>query len=265
MAESIRVLALGDVVGEPGRIACKLLVPQFIEKESVEFVLVNGENLAGGSGLTESTVRELFACGADVITSGDHFYDKREAYDFCVHEQRVLRPLNYPAGALGHGTVILETRNKRKVGVLNLMGQVFMIPHVESPFLKAKEEIEKMRRQTPLILVDMHAEATSEKIAMGWFLDGKVSALMGSHTHVQTADERILPQGTAYITDLGMTGPHHSVLGRDIESVLQRFLTQMPARFAVAREDVRLSGVLLDLDAETGKAIRIKRIHERVC
>jgi len=260
----IRILALGDTVGEPGRMACKILVPRFLE-EGVEFVLVNGENAAGGSGITESTARELFSHGVDVVTTGDHFFDKREAYDYLARETRVLRPLNYPPQALGHGSVILETRKKRKIGVINLMGQVFMIPHGDSPFLKVKEAIQKMREETKIILVDMHAEATSEKIAMGWFLDGKVSAVFGSHTHVQTADERILPQGTAYITDLGMTGPHYSVLGRDIDSILNRFMTQMPTRFSVAAEDVRLSGVIFDVDPDTGKAVQIKRIHERLC
>jgi len=265
MAESVKILMLGDAVGEPGRIACKLLVPQFIEKEGVDLVVVNGENLAGGAGITESTVRELFNCGVDVITSGDHIFDKREAYDFITYETRVLRPLNYPKDAVGHGSVVVESRNGKKVAVVNLMGQVFMIPHVESPFLRVKEEVDRLRKETPVILIDMHSEATSEKIALGWFLDGKVSAVVGTHTHVQTADERILPQGTAYITDLGMTGPYQSILGRDIESVLHRFLTQMPARFAVAREDVRLCGILAEIDASTGKAIRIRRVHERVC
>ncbi|HNV85740.1 MAG TPA: TIGR00282 family metallophosphoesterase [Candidatus Omnitrophota bacterium] len=264
MPDLIKILALGDTVGEPGRMACKILVPRFVE-EGVDFVLVNGENLAGGSGITESTARELLNHGIDVITTGDHFFDKREAYDYLSREPRILRPLNYPAQALGHGSVVLETRKKKKIGVINLMGQVFMIPHGDSPFLKAQEEIRKMREETKVILVDIHAEATSEKIAMGWFLDGKVSAVFGSHTHVQTADERILPHGTAYITDMGMTGPHYSVLGRDIDSILNRFMTQMPARFSVASEDVRLCGVIFDVDPETGKAVQIKRIHERLC
>lgn len=260
----IRILAAGDTVGEPGRFACSILIPRLIEEEQIEFAVVNGENLAGGSGITEETARELFEAGVDVITSGDHYFDKKEAHDYLKSERRILRPLNYPSQALGHGSIIAESKKKRKIGVLNLLGQVFMIPHVDSPFLKAKEEIERMRKDTSVILIDMHAEATSEKVALGWYLDGKASALVGSHTHIQTADECILPQGTAYITEMGMTGPYKSVLGRDIHQVLNRFLTQVPTRFPVATEDVRLCGVIIDVDANTGKAVAIKRVNERL-
>ncbi len=260
----IRILAAGDTVGEPGRKACSVLIPRLIEEEGLEFVVVNGENLAGGSGITEDTARELFEAGVDVITSGDHYFDKKEAHDYLKSERRILRPLNYPPQALGHGSIIAETKKKRKIGVFNLLGQVFMGPHVDSPFSKGKEEVERMRKETPVILIDMHAEATSEKVALGWYLDGKVSAIFGSHTHIQTADECILPQGTAYITEMGMIGPYKSVLGRDIHLVLNRFLTQVPGRFPVASEDVRLCGVIMDVDAETGKAVAIKRVQERL-
>lgn len=261
---TIRILATGDTVGEPGRQACMILIPRLIDEEGLDFVVVNGENIAGGNGITESTAQDLFSNGVDVITSGDHYFDKKEAFDYLQKETRVLRPLNYPAQALGTGSVIAKSKSGRKIGVMNLLGQVFMGPNVNSPFLTAKEEIEKMRKETSIILVDIHAEATSEKIALGWYLDGKVSAIFGSHTHIQTADEHVLPKGTAYITDMGMCGPYQSVLGRDVSMVLNRFLTQVPTRFPVANEDVRLSGVIIDIDAETGRATAIKRVHERL-
>ncbi len=261
---TIKILAAGDTVGEPGREACTILIPRLIEEERLDFVVVNGENLAGGSGITENTARQLFDAGVDVITSGDHFFDKKEAYDYLDREPRILRPFNYPVQALGHGSITAESRSKHKIGVINLLGQVFMGPHVNSPFLQAKEEVERIRKETPIILIDIHAEATSEKVALGWYLDGKVSAIFGSHTHIQTADECILPQGTAYITEMGMCGPYKSVLGRDVSQVLSRFLTQVPTRFPVATEDVRLSGVIIDIDPATGKATAIRRVHEKL-
>ncbi len=263
-SDVVRILASGDTVGEPGREACSVIIPRLIEEEGLEFVVVNGENLAGGSGITENTAKVLFEAGVDVITSGDHFFDKKEAFDYLEKESRILRPFNYPSQALGHGSIIVESKKKRKIGVINLLGQVFMGPHVDSPFLKAKEEVSRMRKETSIILIDIHAEATSEKVALGWYLDGKVSAIFGSHTHIQTSDECILPQGTAYITEMGMTGPYKSVLGRDVSSVLNRFLTQVPTRFPVATEDVRLSGVIFDVDPSTGRATAIKRVHERL-
>lgn len=264
MKDIIRILAIGDTVGAPGREACKVLIPRLIEEEDLEFVVVNGENLAGGSGITEDTARELFTVGVDVITSGDHFFDKKEAFDYLARESRILRPFNYPPQAVGHGSVIAESKNKFKIGVLNLIGQVFMLPHVDSPFTRGKEEVERIGQVTPIILIDMHAEATSEKVALGWYLDGRVSAIVGSHTHIQTSDNCILPQGTAYLTEMGMTGPYKSVLGRDISSVLHRFLTQVPTRFPVAVEDVRLSGAIVDVEAATGKAKAIRRVHEKL-
>jgi metallophosphoesterase (TIGR00282 family) len=263
-ADRVRILATGDTVGEPGREACSVLIPRLIEEERLDFVVVNGENIAGGAGLTDTTAQELFKAGVDIITSGDHYFDRREAYDYLAHEPRILRPCNYPDQAPGNGTVIAESRSGKKIGVLNLLGQVFMHPHVQSPFHRAKEEVDRIRKDTPIIVIDMHAEATSEKIALGWYLDGKVSLIVGSHTHIQTSDECVLPQGTAYITDMGMCGPYKSVLGRDIHQVLNRFLTQVPARFPVAHEDIRLSGVIAEIDAATGKAVSIKRVHERL-
>lgn len=263
-SDVIRILATGDTVGEPGREACKVLIPRLVEEEGIEFVVVNGENLAGGAGITQSTAQELFAAGVDVITSGDHYFDKKEAFDYLKEEVRILRPLNYPSEIIGRGSVILETRKKRKIGVINLLGQVFMHHYVDNPFLRGKQEVEKIRRETPIILIDLHAEATSEKVAMGWYMDGKVSAVLGSHTHIQTADECVLPQGTAFLSEMGMTGPYKSVLGRDIHAVLSRFLTQVPTRFPVAQEDIRLSGVIVDVEASTGRAVGIKRVHERL-
>jgi metallophosphoesterase (TIGR00282 family) len=260
----MRILALGDTVGEPGREACQVLIPRLIEEEGIEFVIVNGENLAGGAGITEETASQLFRAGVDVITSGDHYFDRREAYEYLGKSPRILRPLNYPTQIFGFGSVIAESRKRRKIGVINLLGQVFMHQHVDSPFLRAKQEVERIRQETPIVLIDFHAEATSEKIAMGWFLDGQVTAIVGSHTHIQTSDEKVLPKGTAYITELGMTGPYESVLGRDIQAVLTRFLTQVPTRFPVASGDVRISGALIEVDTDSGRAVSIRRVQEKL-
>jgi 2',3'-cyclic-nucleotide 2'-phosphodiesterase len=257
-----RVLVGGDVVGKPGRTVCAQVISRLRRDEKIDFVIVNGENAAAGSGITEATTQELFQGGVDVITTGDHVFKKKEAEELLRREQRILRPANYPAIVPGEGSVVMETRGGVKVGVMNLQGRVFM-KALECPFETAKREVEKMRKQTPLIIVDIHAEATSEKIALGWYLDGKVSAIFGTHTHIQTADECILPGGTGYITDVGMIGPYRSVLGRGVDGVLHMFLTQMPARFEMATEDLRFSGALFDLDPETGKTIAVRRVHER--
>ena len=258
-----RVLVVGDVVGNPGRRACTQIIPRLRQTEKIDFVIANVENLAGGSGITESTTRELFTHGVDAMTSGDHVFKKKEAEALIQNDSRILRPANYPASVPGCGSTVIKTSQGIKVGVLNLLGRVFL-KTVDCPFEAAKREVEKMRRETSIIFVDMHAEATSEKVAMGWFLDGKVSAVFGTHTHVQTADERILPRGTGYITEIGMCGPYHSVIGRDIDQVLHMFLTQMPVRLDVAHEDSRLSGALFDIDPETGKTLSVKRVHEKV-
>jgi len=256
----MRILFIGDIVGSPGRKAIKNILPEVVGKEKIEFVAANGENAAGGSGLTPDICEELLSYGIDVITSGDHVWKKREIVPYITLSKNVLRPLNYPNGVPGLGATVAKTSKGNKVAVVNLVGRVFM-EAVESPFTASKKEIELLRKETPIILVDMHAEATSEKIALGWFLDGMVSAIIGTHTHVQTADEKILPNKTAYITDCGMTGPFNGVIGRKKEQILARFLTQMPTRFEMAEDDVRLNGVIVDIDTKTGKAKSIKRVN----
>ena len=256
----MRILFIGDIVGSPGRKAIKNILPEVVGKEKIEFVAANGENAAGGSGLTPDICEELLSYGIDVITSGDHVWKKREIVPYITLSKNVLRPLNYPNGVPGFGATVAKTSKGNKVAVVNLVGRVFM-EAVESPFTASKKEIELLKKETPIILVDMHAEATSEKIALGWFLDGMVSAIIGTHTHVQTADEKILPNKTAYITDCGMTGPFNGVIGRKKEQILARFLTQMPTRFEMAEDDVRLNGVIVDIDTKTGKAKSIKRVN----
>ncbi len=257
-----RVLAVGDVVGGPGRQACVQIIPRLCKEKEIDFVIANVENLAGGSGITESTTQQLFEAGVDVMTSGDHIFKKKDAEKLMRENPRILRPANYPAQVPGNGSVVVDTKRGIKVGVLNLLGRVFL-KTVNCPFEIGKREVEKLRRETPVIFLDMHAEATSEKVAMGWFLDGNVSGIFGTHTHVQTADEHILPHGTGYITELGMCGPYYSVIGREIDQVLHMFTTQMPVRLEVAKEDMRISGVLFDVDPATGKTVNIQRVHEK--
>lgn len=257
----MNLLFVGDIVGEPGRRALRLLLPQLRESELLDMVVVNGENSAGGNGITPSTAEEIFAAGADVITCGDHLWDQRDVIRLLENEPRFIRPANHVPGTPGRGSTVVELPSGVLVGVLNLQGRTFM-PPMESPFLAARREVEKLRELTPVILVDMHAEATSEKIAMGRLLDGLVSVVVGTHTHVQTADERVFPGGTAYLSDAGFTGPHDSVLGREIEPVLKRFLTGTPQRFDVARQRILLQGAVVEIDAASGKAVRIRRISE---
>lgn len=261
--ETIKVLALGDVVGEPGRRAIKEIVPRLVREEEIDFVIANGENLAGGSGITESTVVDLFGSGVNVMTSGDHIFRKKEGEALLENTTRILKPANYPAGTPGIGSTVVAAKNGVKIGVLNLIGRVFL-KTVNCPFETAEREVKKLRQETPVIFVDMHAEATSEKVALGRFLDGQVSAVFGTHTHVQTADEAILPKGTGYLTELGMCGPYESVIGREIEQVLKMFLTQMPMRLDVAKGDARISGAIFEVNPETGKTVSIKRVHEKV-
>lgn len=255
----MRIVFIGDIVGRPGREAIREGLPRILKKERIEFVIANGENAAGGSGLTPSICDELFSYGIDIITSGDHIWKKKEIIDYIQNTKNLLRPLNYPKEVPGLGSVVLETKNGNKIAIVSLLGRVFMEPLL-CPFRTSLEEIQVLKKKTPVIIVDIHAEATSEKIALGWYLDGKVSALIGTHTHVQTADERVLPGGTAYITDCGMTGPFDGVIGRKKEQILSRFLTQTPVRFEMAEGDVRLNGVIVDIDEKTGKANSIKRI-----
>lgn len=249
----------GDVVGSPGRNALKALLPELLNKEKIDFCIVNAENAAGGSGITPDLARDLFGYGIDVITTGDHVWKRKEIFEVIDAEPCLLRPANYPPDSPGQGSVVRRARSGAMVGVINIIGRVFMDSQA-CPFRAAEEEIKKIKKQTPIIFVDMHAEATSEKIAMGWHLDGHASCVFGTHTHVQTADERILPNGTAYITDLGMTGPHDSVIGREKDKVIRRFITYLPSRFAVASGDVRVCGILGEVDDKSGKALTIKRI-----
>lgn len=258
----MKVLFIGDIVGQPGRQAIRELVPEIVKKHGVDLVIANAENSAGGSGITTSIAHELSENGVDVITSGDHIWKRKEAAELLEEEKNVLRPLNYPKEAPGNGSTVVELPGGVKVAVMNLVGRVFM-QAVECPFKRSMEEVNNLRKITKNIFVDIHAEATSEKIALGWYLDGLVTALMGTHTHVQTADEKILPKGTAYITDVGMTGPFDSVIGRKKEQILTRFITQMPTRFEMAEDDVWLNGVIVDFDEKVGVASSIKRIQQK--
>lgn len=255
----LTVLFFGDVVGRPGRNGLAHALPILKQKYGAEFVVVNGENSAAGSGLTPATLNKILSCGADVVTTGDHIFRNKE-FPGVINELRVLRPGNYPKSADGRGWGLYTTQDGTRIVVMNLMGRVFMEP-LRCPFEIADEILAGASNQARIILLDMHAEATSEKIAMGWHLDGKISALVGTHTHVQTADERVLPLGTAYISDLGMTGPYDSVLGREKAPVLKKFRTAMPARFEVAENDVRACGVAVKINRETGRAISIERFQ----
>ncbi len=264
----MKLLFIGDIVGQPGRNAVKTLLPKLREQHALDFVVANGENSAGGSGITPKTADEIFSAGVDVITSGDHLWDQKEVMELLQNEKRFLRPLNYPPGTPGQGSAIFQiqdprpkTRDPISIAVLNIQGRTFMSP-LEHPFLLAAEEVKRLREQTKIIFVDFHAEATSEKIAFARFLDGQVSAVVGTHTHVQTADEQIFPGGTAYLSDAGFTGPHESVLGREIEPVIRRFLTNMPQRFEVAKERVILHGAVIEIDDASGKALNIRRVSE---
>ena len=264
MSKIFKVLVIGDVVGRPGRSACKKIVPELKEEENLDFVIINGENIAGGSGVNQKTAKELFEAGGDVVTSGDHIFKSKNTDTFFHSEKRILRPLNYSKSDVGFGSGIYESASGVKVGVINLIGRVFLEKDAYSPFEKAETEIQRIKAETPIIFIDFHAEATSEKVALGWYLDGWVSGIFGTHTHVPTADLKVLPKGTAYITDVGMTGAYKSILGREIQPVLQRFLTGRSRHFDVAKEDVRLMGVIVEVDVETGKALSAKRIERKI-
>ena len=259
----IRILFLGDVVGEPGRKALQQRLRGLQEELAVDFTIVNGENAAGGRGISGKQCIELLKSGATVITTGDHVWDQKDLPAYIETEPRLLRPCNYPEGTPGAGSVVLDTA-KGPVAVLNVRGLTFMNPPLENPFHRAMEEVEKLRAATRVIFVDVHAETTSEKIALGWYLDGKVSAVVGTHTHVQTADEQIFPGGTAFLCDAGMCGAADSVLGRTKESILRRFLTGMPTTLPVAGGEVLLCGVMVEVDEATGRAMAIQRVQEKV-
>ena len=257
----LRLLFLGDIIGEPGRRSVVESLPHLKEERSLDFIVVNGENSAAGRGITPKISIDLLRAGAAVITTGDHIWDQREIVPYLDTEPRLLRPLNYPPGTPGLGSIVLDTP-KGKVAVVNVQGRTFMQPPLENPFLAMQAEVERLRQETPVIFVDMHAETTSEKIAMGRFLDGKVSAVVGTHTHTQTADEQIFPRGTAFLCDAGMCGPTESCLGREIEPIVKRFLTGRPIMFPVARGPVKLHGAIIEIDEQTGRALRIERFAQ---
>lgn len=257
----MKLLFIGDIVGQPGRRVVKELVPRLRSKHHLDVVVANGENSAGGSGITVKTAEEIFSAGVDIITSGDHLWDQKDVMELLASEPRFVRPLNYPAGTLGRGSVVFEKQGGPKLAVLNLQGRTFM-PPLENPFHAALAEVKRLQQGTRSIFIDFHAEATSEKVALARMLDGQVSAVVGTHTHVQTADEQIFPGGTAFLCDAGFTGPHESVIGREIDPIVQRFLTNMPQRFEVAKERVMLQGALIDIDELTGRALRIQRVSE---
>lgn len=255
----MRLLFIGDIVGRPGRELVRRGLPALIETHGADLVVANAENAAAGFGITREIGDQLLEWGVDVMTSGNHIWDKKEAIGYIGAEPRLLRPANYPSGVPGNGSYLARTRDGQSVGVINLMGRVFMAS-IDDPFSVVLREIEALRARARVIFVDFHAEATSEKMAMGWFLDGKVTAVVGTHTHVQTADERVLPRGTAYLTDVGMTGPHDSVIGVEIEPAIGRFLTAMPARFETATANPRLHATVIEADDRTGHAVDIERL-----
>ncbi|KYO65740.1 hypothetical protein ATZ99_13780 [Thermovenabulum gondwanense] len=247
-------------MGRPGRNILKENLKNIIEEYTVDFVIANGENAAGGNGITKKVAEELFETGVNFLTMGNHVWDNKDIFTFIDNEERIIRPLNYPPGTPGKGSKIIEIKNNLKIGIINISGRTYM-QNLDCPFRTCIEEIEKISSITNIIIVDFHAEATSEKQAMGWYLDGKVSAVIGTHTHVQTADERILPGGTAYITDVGMTGAFNSILGVEVEGVIKKFITQLPARFDVAKGIAQLNSVLIEIEENTGRATSINRIN----
>lgn len=256
----MKVLFIGDIFGEPGRRAAARAVPRLVAKHQIDVVIGNGENVAGGFGITPALAKELFEIGIAVITTGNHAWDKKEILDYIPQEPRLLRPANYPEGVPGRGSSVLETAGGEQLAVLHLMGRAYM-PTLDCPFQVAKRELANLKKRAAAVIVDMHAEATSEKMAMGHYLDGEVTAVVGTHTHVQTADEQILPRGTAYLTDIGMTGPLHSVIGVKKELAIEKFLTGMPRRFEVASGPAVFCAALITLDARIGKALSIERIR----
>ncbi len=258
----MKLLFIGDVVGEPGRRAVKQIVPRLRADWGVDLVVCNGENSAGGSGITVSTAKEIFAGGVDIITSGDHLWDQKEVNELLASEPRFVRPINYPRDTPGAGVRFWQ-RDQLKVAVINVQTRTFM-PDLDNPFRVLQAELPRIREETHLIFVDAHGEATSEKIALARMMDGQVSAVVGTHTHVQTADEQIFPGGTAFLCDAGFTGPQESVLGREIEPVIERFLTNQPRRFSVAKNRVMLHGALIEIDEATGRALSIRRVAERL-
>jgi hypothetical protein len=256
----VRILFIGDIFAKSGRDIARRAIPALVEHHQIDFVIANVENSAAGFGVTGDIADTILEFGVDVMTSGNHVWDKKEVLDYLPRQPKLLRPANFPAGVPGRGSFVGRTRTGEPVGVLNLMGRIFMTP-LDDPFALAVREIEAMRAKTRVIIVDFHAEATSEKIALGWHLDGRATAVFGTHTHVQTADERILPKGTACLTDVGMTGPHESIIGVTVDAALGRFLTGMPAKFEAATGPARLNAVVVTADPATGKATAIERLN----
>lgn len=256
----MKVLFLGDVFGKPGREILKKELLTVIKENEVDIVIANGENAAGGIGITPEICKTLFNMGIDVVTSGNHIYKKKEIYDYIVQQPRLLKPANYPPGTPGRGYCVMSDKGNNKIAVINICGRVF-VENLDCPFRCIDRILENIKEETPVIVVDFHAEVTSEKVAMGWYLDGRVSAMVGTHTHVQTADERILPGGTAYITDVGMVGPRDSVIGVKKENIIERFLKIMPQKFTVAEDDYMINAVVIDIDERIGKANDIRRIN----
>lgn len=257
--KEIKVLFVADIVGKPGLEISSKLIPIIKDKYKIDFCIANGENGCQGKGLTQKIARQYFNLGIDLITSGNHIWDNRDIYDLLKKNERIIRPLNYPEGNYGTGSTVVQLANKLSVGVINLQGRTFMFS-IDCPFRKGLDEVKRLRKTTKVIIVDFHAEATAEKMAMGWFLDGKVSAVIGTHTHVPTADERILPQGTAYLTDAGMTGPFDSVIGLQKELAIKRFLHQTPVRYRPAEDNLRFCAVVISIDCATGLSTHIERL-----
>ena len=256
----MRILFVGDIFGKPGREIARRAIPALVARDGIDFVIANVENSASGFGVTGDIADAILGYGVDVMTTGNHVWDKKEVLEYIPRQAKLLRPGNFPPGTPGRGSYIGRTRTGEPVGVLNLMGRIFMSP-LDDPFALALKEIEQMRAKARVIFVDFHAEATSEKKAMGWHLDGRVTAVAGTHTHVQTADERLLPKGTAYITDAGMTGPHDSIIGVTVDAALSRFVSGMPSKFEAASGGARLNAVIVTADPATGKATAIERVN----
>jgi len=259
----MNILLIGDIVGNPGREAIKAFLPNLVEKNNIDFIVANAENSAGGSGIIPKVAQELFSYGINVLTSGDHVWKRKEIFEIIDTENRLLRPLNYPKPALGRGFTIIENKKGIKIAVINLLGRVFLDP-MDCPFKATESVLSEIKKETNIILIDFHAEATSEKLALFYYLDGLVSCIAGTHTHIQTADERISEKGTAYITDLGMTGPFDSVLGRKKEQVIERLISRLPVKLDVAEGDLQLQGIIVSVEPSNGKATSIRRIVEKV-
>ncbi len=257
----MKILCIGDIVGRPGREFYSKILKSLKEELAIDFVITNAENASGGAGIMPTVADDIFAAGTDVITLGDHTWDKKEIVNYMRISKRAIRPANFPEGTPGQGWCIVKSSQGVKIAVINLLGRVFMRYNVNCPFKEFDKIVDEIKKETSIIVVDMHAETTSEKVAFGHYADGRASIVFGTHTHIQTADETVLPQKTAYITDLGMSGPYDSVIGQNKEKIIQRFLTSMPQKFEVAQDGVRLSGIVVDVDESTGHARSITRIQ----